>query len=402
VLIVVVVIVLRGLLMLEAVLILSFGLVLTAFPQVMQSVLPERFSRIGPVPNSGIRRWLWKSIGSWLYSRFGWEWLAHRSLAEREFLADNWLWDNRHIQKIVAFFNSKGGSAKTAFCVWLAAIYTTVIKRHIIALDADENTGHTASRFGIARKTDALKAGTPREGTVELPDYIDLIKRGRVQTPAEFDEVIGCWDRASGVSLIASREAANQRLALDDIVLAITRSKELAHCVFVDQGTGILHDPNVGSAIMTDTHVYVGNAKMADSVEDIPPTRKQYTDFGLQQKVNKSVIVIVGTTRRQRRRIIEQYGFPPGQVFFVPNDPYMKQGGEKPVNIKKLRRRTRVVLKEILVAIIEAEFVSEQMSRDELLAKQRRKGKPHYRAGSGAAGTEALQLVHPVSAGNKS
>ena len=384
---------LHGFAMYDALLLLLIGLVLVRYPQILERLFPERFCRIGPVPTHGFRHWCWKFAGSWLYSRFGSEWLASRSLKEREKVADDWLWSNRRVQKIMAFFNSKGGSAKTAFCVWLAAVYALVIQRHVIALDADENTGHTATRFGILRKTDARKQGKPKEGTIELPDYIKAIKHGDIDDPSKLDEFVD-WDRATGVTLIASQEATSQRFALEDIVLAITRSKELAHCVFVDQGTGILHDPNVGSAIMADTHVYVGNARMADSVEDIAPTRKQYKDFGLKQKVNKSVIVIVGTNRQQRRRIIEQYGFPRGQVFFVPDDPYMKQG-EKPVNVGRLRRRTKVVLKEVLVAIIKAEQVSEEMSRDELLTKQRRKGKPHIGTRTPAGGTDALHLVQP-------
>lgn len=306
---------------------------------------PRHYIAEGSQPTSGIRGLIWRFGGSWLYAHFGWESLRQLSLSERNKNALDELWLLRHKQKIVTIVNSKGGSGKTTIAVWLSASLSSAIKRHVVAFDANENTGHTASRLGIQR-----------ENTIQLRKLLKQCES--LDDLAKLTEVVD-WHRETGVSVIASEAANNSAFSRDRFIRALSIIKQSSHAVFCDCGNGISHPANRGSVQLADTLVFPGNAASGDSLRDITNTMKQYSDpkFRMAQKVTKGVIVIVGAKESERRTYAHLYDFPVERVFAIPRNSYM--AGDNIVSLGRVPLRVRVILLEILVAILRAEHVPE-------------------------------------------
>ena len=341
-----------------------------------QSATKPRYEPSGPVPVTGLLGLLWKWPNSRLYARFGWTWLLKRTNRERYNVGIAELWDKRKVQKIVAFVNRKGGSAKTACTVWLSIFMFWAIKRHIVAIDSNENSGHTASRLNIHRKSEALKRGKGEIGTIELREFLQSVEHGLLASLSELTEVVD-WDKDTGVTVVASDPSSNVKFTqvlFQNGLLALKRS---AHHVFCDLGNGIPHPANVGSVNLADTLVFTGNVNMADSLPDITNTMTRYTDMGYPQKVANGIIVIVGAKVRQRKDYAVRYGYPAERVFVIPRNRYMKSG--KPARMSRVPLRIRAILVEILVAIINAKVVPEEVNLPieitELVARNEAKGR---------------------------
>jgi hypothetical protein len=191
-----------------------------------------------------------------------------------------------------------------------------------------------------------------KRGTIELREYLQLVEEGQLDDEERFNDVVQ-WDRDSGVSVIASEATSNQSFTAHSFMKGLRRAKQNSHSVFCDLGNGIMREANIGSVHMADTLVFPGNVNMADSLDDISNTKMRYADLGVPQKVQNGIVVIVGARLRDREKYAERFDNPVERTFVVPFNRYMKQG--KPVSIPKLPRRIRVILKEILVAIVKAE-----------------------------------------------
>jgi MinD-like ATPase involved in chromosome partitioning or flagellar assembly len=302
----------------------------------------------GLVPSRGVRAFFWKLLGSQLFAIFGWHWLQTPSLKDREHQALNSLWDMRKTQKIIAFVNSKGGSAKTAVCVWLACLLAYAIKRPPLAIDVNESPGHTASRLGIAR-----------EDTMRLREFLSACIAGRMGT---FEEIVANteWHRETGVPVIASEGVSIKSFTADQTMNAIKTAKRSNHSLFLDSGNVITAPGNWGAVAMADTLVFCGNVNMANSLEDISLTMERYTLLGHEQQVSEGIIVIVGAKLKERAAYAERYKFPVERTFVVPHNSYMASPKGLPVRLSKVPLGIRVILLEILVAIMAAPSVARQ------------------------------------------
>lgn len=297
----------------------------------------------GLVPRHGPRSLFWRLIGSQLYDISGWQWLSKPSLHDREHQALDALWEQKRRQKIVTFLNSKGGSAKTAMCVWLAALLAEAIRQPPLAFDVNESPGGTAKRLGIDRKA-----------TITLRAYLRDCAEGRLQSLHELLTRVE-WHRQTGVRVIASEATDDESFDIEMMKAGLRVLKTASHSVFCDCGNAIKAPGNWGAVAMSDTLVFTGNVNMADSLADINSTMHRYRSLGHGPQVQRCIIVIVGAKLEQRATFAKSYGVPTDRVFVVPPNRYMAKG--EPVDLTKIPLQIRVILLEILVAIMTAESV---------------------------------------------
>jgi MinD-like ATPase involved in chromosome partitioning or flagellar assembly len=326
--------------------------------RILDRILPPRYKLVGQAPEKGFRGGFWRIGGKWLYSRLGWVWLSSPSWKERDRIAGERLWELRKVQKIVAFTNSKGGSAKTALAVWLIAIYMDLIKRPMTAFDVNESPGSTADRLGIEE-----------EGTIQLRDYIESFEKGEIKDAENFLDQADSH-RQTGVMVIASDPVLNEDIPKYKFARALANAKRQAHTVFCDLGNEIKGPTNLVSVQMADTLVFAGNVHMANSLKDLGKTQTRYAGLEVPKKVQQGVIAIVGDRTRTNKQVMrkrmgyaEQYDYPVERVLVIPKNNYMAAG--KVVDITKIPLKLRVLLKEALVAIVLAEVVKAEVKTTE-------------------------------------
>jgi hypothetical protein len=350
--------VLHGTLKLIFVGLLLLAVAYKVVPKVLDRFRPKKFSPPEDVPTRLFRGRYWKLFGKRLHARLGWEWLAKRSKKQR--LLDNGdkLWDGRWIQIIVAFANLKGGSAKTAICVWLVALYAKLTNSKPLAIDVNENAGHTASRLGIKRDSEAKDPN--HEGTIEMREYLVKCIAGKLDHKEELIDVVD-WHRETGVMVIASNAVATDDIDRDSMRRGLRVGKHHANVVFTDCGNDLKRPGNLNAVRMAGRLVFCGNSHMAGSCvdfddlelpDDLKNTMVTYTSLGLGDKVKEGILVIIGKLR-DRKKYADHYGFPLERVFVIPFNRYMKAGKE--VKLKKIPIRVLVVLSDILVAIMDEE-----------------------------------------------
>jgi hypothetical protein len=85
--------------------------------------------------------------------------------------------------------------------------------------------------------------------------------------------------------------------------------------------------------------------------DDLMNTMNTCIQLGHEQKVKAGIIVIIGKPR-DRKAYADHYNFPVERVFVVPYNRYMKSGSK--VSLRKVPLAMRVVLSDILVAIVKA------------------------------------------------
>ncbi len=312
----------------------------------------------GPVPTMGIWGFLWKYLGTRLYARYGWQWLLYRSQRERYNYALDKLWDLRKVQKVVAIANTKGGSGKTLLATWLSAMYAYALKIPCVAFDVNENPGGTAKRLGV-----------DRDSTIQLRSFIK--RRHELQYLSKL-LLSADRHRETGVIVIASEKASIEPFSQDDFEDSLRILKDNAPAVFCDFGNNPLQPGNLGSMKMSDVVVMPLNVHMADADDDLVSTMDRYCevdDGAYTAKVRDAIVVVIGERRlytwlqtkfrpgKRRDEYAAQNGVPSENLFMIPFNRYMKKG--KLVTLKRIPLRIRVVLLEILVAIMQAEHARE-------------------------------------------
>lgn len=347
-------------------------------PQNTPETAPSkpRFERPDLVPLHGLHHLVWLMVGQWLYPLTGWDWLVRRSNRERFDTACKSVWDLRHVQKIFAVVNSKGGSVKTSTTVYLGKLHAFIVKQTIVALDANVNSGHTAKRMGILR-----------ESTLQLRTFIKAVTKSLQNLPQLFDQIE--WEPETGLGVIASEKASNANFSLKSFKAALLWLKDKIHSVWCDLGNGIMTPSNVGSVDLADTLIFPGLVTSGDSLDDILSTQQRYIEKGYGVKVHNGIIVIVGirrflpsvvkprtaeekarlaageevkdrsglhlTLNGVRKAFAAYYEWPLEQLFVVPRNHYMKR--DKPAKLSRLPLRVKVVLAEALVAALKADVV---------------------------------------------
>lgn len=296
------------------------------------------------MPRQGIRGIFWKVFGADVFAIFGWSWLKAPSLRDRERQALNMLWELRHVQKIIAFANSKGGSGKTPMTTWLSCLWAWAIKQPPLALDINENPNHTATWLGIDPSS-----------TLQLRAFLRACLTGDMKTASEL--LAQCeWHRQTGTTVISAEATSLEAFSPEQVIVGIKVAKAHNHSVFCDLGNGIIASGNWGAFAMADTAVFCGNVNAANSENDVASTMQRYTELGHEQQVEHSIIAILGAKLKQRAEYADRYEHPVERVFIVPYNRYMAKGN--PVDIFKIPRKIRVILLEILVAVIRAESVA--------------------------------------------
>lgn len=298
----------------------------------------------GIVPKQGGRGLFWKLIGEDLFAISGKSRLKAPSLRDRENQALDSLWNLRHVMKILSFANSKGGSGKTPVCVWLACLLAWAIKQPPLALDVNENPNHTATWLGV----DPSK-------TLQLRVFLKACLSDGMETAAKLLSLTE-WHKQTGTRVIAAEATSLQTFTPEQVIDGIEVAKAHNHSVFCDLGNGIITSGNWGAVAMSDTLVFCGNVNTANSENDVRSTMERYTELGHEQQVQHSIIVILGAKPEDRQTYADRYLHPVEQVFVIPFNAYMAKGN--PVDIFKIPRRIRVILLEILVAVMQAESVA--------------------------------------------
>lgn len=294
----------------------------------------------GLVPQRGLRGIFWKTFGANLYAIFGWSWLKAPSLRDREQQALDTLWGMRHVQKILAFANSKGSSGKTPITTWLACILAWAIKQPPLALDINENPNHTADWLGIDPKS-----------TLQLRAFLRACLTGAMETAAKL--LSQCqWHRQTGTKVISAEAASLESFTPEQVIVGIKVAKMHNHSVFCDLGNGIIASGNWGAVAMADTLVLCHNVTTAFSEGDVSSTMRRYTELGHDQQVKESIIVVLGAKPEEREKYAASNNHPSEQVFVIPFNKYMAKGN--PVDIFAVPRKIRVIMLEILVAIMAA------------------------------------------------
>jgi len=290
-------------------------------------------------------------VGS--HIRYAVEWLLRPGLRRRNRLALDELWARRRTKKIYAFLNSKGASGKTAGSTTSGLLFADAINRDCVVVDMNDSPGGTARRLGIKRRQ-----------TLQLQEYLRRYRGGEFSTAQSIADQLE-WPRESGLFVISSEAVAKTTVPKYQVKLGLEKLADGFHSVFCDLGNGIKSSGNLGAVEMADTLVFMGNVNSADSVvdfrredptdegDDLKNTMDAYAGLGMAEKVRGGIIVILGARAGQRSRYAEHYGMPVERVFIVPNNRYMKRGHVLRKN--RLPLRVRVVMYEILVAMLRAE-----------------------------------------------
>jgi hypothetical protein len=244
-------------------------------PPILDNVLPRKYDPPAVIPKRSFRGFYWRSIGNNLYARLGWEWLATLSWAEREVNADRNLRKMDDVQTVLVTESAKGGCGKTAETASTSIADASVTKARILGFDADVDGGHLAERYDIDPST-----------TVLLRHAIEVCKQG---VEAALKAMVGHvrWHLETGVALIASEEASNVDVEIEDVVKAIHVVKSDFIRVYIDLNGALLHNANLGCVIAGRVLTFPGLHRDKASVRDIRATITRYLDLGFE-KVNSA------------------------------------------------------------------------------------------------------------------
>jgi hypothetical protein len=276
------------------------------------------------------------------------------------------MWDNRWAQLIIVFCNKKGGSAKTAICCWLAALYARFIRIPPVVTDVNESGGTTAARLAIKRSSETMEPD--KEGTLEMSYYLESCDENELQTPEALLDVADSH-RETGVIVIASDPIA-KKVSKRSMRNGIRNAKSMGRVLMVDCGNGLLAVGNMAAVEMGGRLIFCGNSHMADScvnlkspggADDLQYTMDTYTAEGHGEKVRNGIIAIIGRPR-DRKRYAEYYGFPFERVFVIPFNRYMKSG--KGVALGRVPMRVLAILSDILVAATDMDGIEELENLD--------------------------------------
>jgi hypothetical protein len=316
---------------------------------VFNWMLPVRFEAPDKPPTSGFKGYLWKYLGGrWFYLRSGLAWLVQPGLRERLQRADDDIWALRDVQKIWAFMNSTGKAGKTQAATYFAAVAATALKRSVCVMDLNESPGGSAPRLGV-----------------ELDDTIlirPFLKRcAEFVSQAKFSLDVG-WQRRTGVFVIAAEEEdESQILTRENVRAGIRVVKDNCLQVMCDLGNGIPAAGNLAAFDVADILVFPVSNK--DSHRDLPSNLRAYSRRGYGAKLEHAILVVFGAKQNQRAEIAARYELPVSQVFVVEQDPYMQN--LEVTDLQKLKRRSRVVLYEAVLAGLQAPMPEPFIPSDE-------------------------------------
>lgn len=191
--------------------------------------------------------------------------------------------DFRHV---VSILNSKGGSGKTPLTVNLAIVLYVLIKEQILLVDANENDGTTAQRVGVDRtKTMSIRNAVAHP---ELLCNFDAIVAG-LRKPDDYN-----------VRVMTSDPGGHAGISLDGFMDVLHTLKLYGgHTMFCDTGNGNGREPNLGSALVSDTLLFSALAYNTETFEQLLSTMHAYTELGLRDKVQRAFIVVSGAQEGQ-------------------------------------------------------------------------------------------------------
>lgn len=292
-------------------------------------------------PRTGWRGLFWWLIGKLLYRNFGWQWTMTRSRRERYNSSMQGLRAYRKITKIVAVCNSDGGAGKSTTAVHFSKLQAQATLMTMAAFDVNENSGHTAALLGIDRHNTILLRQF-LSGETELKDLESLIS-------SDVD-----WDDETGVVVIASEEASNQKISPDLMVSGLRRLKRMFHTVWCDCGNGTLWGSNLGAVHLADTLVFPGLKGDDPSLDDIKNTMDVYSKLGYADKVKQGVIVIYGGwfTQWNRKKFAKRFDWPIERVHNIPFSRRMRKG--KVASMRRLSVRVKAAIAEATLAVVRA------------------------------------------------
>lgn len=313
--------------------------------KLFNRLLPAKHAPPETVPRRGIRGLLWKYLGSDLYARFGWPWLAKLSKRERYKNALKELWKYRNARRTIVIVNSKGGSGKSMLTAYLAVMYNFVFRAPPLAFDVNESPGSTARRLGLTRET-----------TIRIREFLKM--RHDIKSVQDLMEVA---DRHpdTGAIVISSDDDSVERIDQGAFEEGLDMAGKFVPVIFCDTGNQLLTSTNVGSVKRADALIVPANVHMSDAPEDGRSTLSGYSEVDggtYAEKVRRAIVVPIGSLQFKRKKYAKFYGVPSSQVYIIPWNWYMKRG--KIAKLKWLSLKAKVTLLEILLAAMKSPSVS--------------------------------------------
>ncbi len=237
--------------------------------------------------------------------------------------------------------NSKGGAGKTPTATNLIATLDEHGKKSTLLIEANENAGNAAAMLGV-----------DRDETLTLRAYLASLEA--FGNHDALDSALG-HHRHTSVAVIASDPNSNRSITGKRYVEGAINATRCYRAVMQDLGNGLANQSNLGAMRVATVPFVVACAAKPTSFSDADSTFVAYRDgHKLNDKmVNKTIVVFLGIKRRELPKLMEQYGFSFAleQIMTISYDRHMAK--ENPVDLAKLRLRTRVELQRIVIRWLE-------------------------------------------------
>jgi MinD-like ATPase involved in chromosome partitioning or flagellar assembly len=309
-------------------------------PPVLRPVVPPTpypdldtdalLRRVGPVPSSGWRRWVYLASGKLINLGEGPHDVHRRNLVAHV---------NQPLQGCyqIALLSLKGGVGKTTITAALGATFASVRGDRVIAVDANPDRGT------LSQKVPLETAATVRD----LLRDADRISR--------YSDVRGFTSQGpSRLEVLASESdpAVSEAFSAEDYTRTLEVLERFYNLVLTDCGTGLMHSAMSAVLSHTDTLIVVSSGSV-DGARSAAATLDWLDAHGYDDLVRNSVAVINAVRPRSGKvdltKVVDHFSRRCRAVRLVPFDPHLEEGAE--VSLERLRPATRDALIELAAVV---------------------------------------------------
>lgn len=266
-------------------------------------------------------------------------------------------------QHVIAYANSKGGSAKTPTAGNAAMAFNAVTRHPTLFVDANENDGNGAQEIGVKRaETASILYILNNLGEFTVPSDIWGV---RCKTPPDHSVYVVAsepnWFDYKGIP-----EEAFVR-----VLQHLKRSGP--HSAFVDCGNGSGAATNHAAVKVASTLTFPAIVDDPVSLRGLLTTMLAYDRLGQGDKVKQAFIVAsrchgetrddiyamlaeeakntapVNDTGARYNLSLEEFEITPERIFPIPHDDYIKS--RQPARFDRLAIETQIAYLEYLVAV---------------------------------------------------
>jgi MinD-like ATPase involved in chromosome partitioning or flagellar assembly len=251
------------------------------------------------------------------------------------------------------FINAKGGAATTTTMAHVASVMAEVLRATVVGTD-----------FNMASGTSGVRLGRDYDQTVTLRELLAVVDKSD-ETFKSFISRIR--PTRFGVRVISSDsiiKGERNRLSgagAAKLLDAVGRNSEYH---LIDTANDITSTVTEEVVKACDILVFTANVRIKDSLRQLAISEETLREWGFQDKVDNSVVVISniphGKDLDDYRRYINLHDYKDnlvreipfkGQTLGVPHDPYIALDRE--VNLEELEWHTAQAYLAIAIAIFE-------------------------------------------------